>query len=261
MKQIDLNSDMGESFGVYTLGSDEAVIRFVTSASVACGFHAGDPGVMDRTVRLAAAHGVAVGAHPGFPDRFGFGRRSMDCSPHEIRDDVRYQVGALRAFCDVHGVRLQHVKPHGSLYTLAAADESVLRAVAHAIAGLIPSLLLVMLACGDNERVRRIGREEGVRIVFEAFPDRAYAVGGSLIPRRLPGAVVTDPDVAAERALWMAREGRVKAVDGSWIDLDAQTLCVHGDSSHALELARAIRGALDREGIGVVPMVHLVEPL
>ncbi len=214
--------------------------------------------MMDRTVRLAADHGVAVGAHPGFPDRLGFGRRNMDCSPDEIRDDVRYQVGALRAFCDVHGVRLQHVKPHGSLYTRAAGDERILRAVAHAVAGLDPTLLLVMLAGADNERMRRIGREEGVQIIFEAFPDRAYRADGALVSRRHPGAVVADPEAAAERALWMAREGRVRTVEGSWVPLDAETLCIHGDSPCALELARTIRGALEQEGIRVVPMAEAV---
>lgn len=254
MKTIDLNCDMGESYGVYTLGRDSEVIRFVTSANIACGFHAGDPRVMSRTVELATAHGVSVGAHPGFPDRLGFGRRQMDCSPDEIRDDVIYQVGALRAFCDVHGVKLQHVKPHGSLYTVAAADESLLRTLAQAIAAVDPKLLLVTLAAGNREYLAQIGREEGIQIVFEAFPDRAYTADGALVSRKLPGAVIHDPREAAERAVRMVKEGRVIAIDGSSIPMDAQTLCIHGDTPTSLELARLVRESLTREGVIVEPM-------
>ena len=254
MKTIDLNCDMGESYGVYTLGRDPEVIRYISSANIACGFHAGDPRVMSRTVELATAHGVSVGAHPGFPDRLGFGRRQMDCSPEEIRDDVIYQVGALRAFCDVHGVKLQHVKPHGSLHNMAAADESMLRTLARAMAALDAKLLLVTLAGRDSEYMAQIGREEGIQIVFEAFPDRAYTAEGALVSRKLPGAVIHDPMEAAERAVRMVKEGRVIAVDGSSIPMNAQTLCIHGDTPASLELACIIRESLEREGITVEPM-------
>lgn len=254
MKRIDLNCDMGESYGVYSLGQDTDVIGFISSANIACGFHAGDPQVMSRTVALAARHGVAVGAHPGFPDRLGFGRRSMDCTLDEIRDYVVYQAGALRAFCDLHRVKLQHVKPHGSLYNMAAADETLLRAIAQAVRGVDPELLLVTLAGANNDRAARIGREEGIRIVFEAFPDRAYTADGALASRKLPGAVIHDPLQASERAIRMVQEGRVVAIDGSIIPMDAQTLCIHGDTPTALQLARTIRGSLEREGITVEPM-------
>lgn len=254
MQQIDLNCDMGESYGVYTLGMDAEVIRFITSANIACGFHAGDPQVMSSAVKLAATHGVGVGAHPGFPDRLGFGRRKMDCTQDEITDYVIYQVGALRAFCTAHGVRLRHVKPHGSLYTMAAADESLLRTLARAVASVDPELLLVTLAGGNSERMAQLGREEGVTVVFEAFPDRAYTAEGALASRRLPGAVIHDPEEALERALRMVREGRVIAIDGSSVPMDVQTLCIHGDTPTALELARGIRAGLEREGIAVIPM-------
>jgi 5-oxoprolinase (ATP-hydrolysing) subunit A len=254
MKQIDLNGDMGESYGVYPFGMDADLIRLVTSANIACGFHAGDPRVMSETVRLAATHGVCVGAHPGFPDRLGFGRREMQCTLEEIRDYVIYQVGALSAFCAVHGVKLRHVKPHGSLYNMAAADESILRAIARAVAGVNPGLLLVSLAGGNNERLAQVGREEGIEVVFEAFPDRAYTSEGTLASRRLPGAVIHDPEEVSQRALRMVREGRVIALDGSSVPLEAQTLCIHGDAPNAPALARAIRGSLEREGIAVTPM-------
>jgi 5-oxoprolinase (ATP-hydrolysing) subunit A len=254
MRQIDLNCDMGESFGVYTLGMDAEVIRFITSANVACGFHAGDPGLMSRTVKLAATHGIRVGAHPGFPDRMGFGRRKMDCTLDEIKDYIVYQVGALSAFCAVYGVKLQHVKPHGSLYNMAAADEAILRAIARAVAGVDPGLLLVTLAGGNNERLAHVGREEGVKVVFEAFPDRAYTPEGTLASRRLPGAVIHDPEEASQRALRMVREGRVIAIDGSSVPMETQTLCIHGDAPNAPALARGIRERLEREGIALVPM-------
>ncbi|MHC1742412.1 MAG: LamB/YcsF family protein [Syntrophobacteraceae bacterium] len=254
MKRIDLNCDMGESYGVYTLGRDSEVIRFITSANIACGFHAGDPQVMSRTVRLAAAHGVAVGAHPGFPDRLGFGRRKLECSVDEIRDYMIYQVGALNAFCNVHGVQLRHVKPHGSLYNMAAADENLLRAIAQAVVGVNPELLLVTLAGGNNERLAQVGREEGVTVVFEAFPDRAYTAEGALASRKLPGALIHDPKEASERAVRIVKEGRVIATDGSSIRMDAQTLCIHGDTPTALELASTIRETLEREGITVQVM-------
>jgi UPF0271 protein len=254
MERIDLNCDMGESFGVYTLGMDAEIIRYISSANIACGFHAGDPTVMGKTVELAADHGVGVGAHPGFPDLMGFGRRSMDCTPEEIRDYVTYQVGAVSAFCGRHGVRLQHVKPHGSLYDMAAGNEDIARAVARAVADVDRSLLLVALAGGNGALMSRIGREEGVKVVLEAFPDRAYTREGTLVSRRLPDAVIHDPDEAAERAVRMVKEGGVIAVDGSSVALEARTLCVHGDNPAAVSLAKAIRNRLEEEGVAVVRM-------
>jgi UPF0271 protein len=254
MKRIDLNCDMGESFGAYRIGRDEDVIQFITSANIACGFHAGDPMVLNRTVALAAARGVGVGAHPGFADLKGFGRRNMDCTPEEITADIIYQIGAIHAFCAAHNVRLQHVKPHGALYNMAVGNEPLARAIARAVAAVDPSLLLVTLAGSEAELMTRIGREEGVRVVFEAFPDRVYTPEGRLASRRLPGTVITDAAVASERAVRMATEGRIVASDGSILEMEIDTLCVHGDTPTALALVQEIRGGLEKAGVALVPM-------
>ena len=252
--RIDLNCDMGESFGPYSLGEDDAVIASVSSINIACGLHAGDPHVMGRTVRLAKEHGVAVGAHPGLPDLLGFGRRDMACSPEEIADYLTYQIGALQAFCTAQGVTLRHVKPHGALYHRAANDEQVTRVMARAIARIDRGLLLVGLAGRDNCRMAAIAAEEGVRMVFEAFPDRAYTPEGGLVSRRLPGAVILDPETAALRALRMVTDGTVEAVDGSVVSLVAQTLCIHGDNPRGAALAAVIRARLEAAGVAVRPM-------
>ncbi|MDM8540333.1 5-oxoprolinase subunit PxpA [Desulfococcaceae bacterium HSG9] len=254
MQKIDLNCDMGESFGAYKIGMDESVIKYITSANIACGWHAGDSLVMDKTVKMAVEHGVGVGAHPGYPDLLGFGRRNMDCTADEIRSYVISQVGALQAFCTVHGTRLQHVKPHGALYLTAVANETVARAVAEAIVSVNPNLLYVALAGAKGEMVRRIGNEAGLKTVFEAFPDRAYTPEGNLVSRREPGAVIKDPATVAQRALRMATKGVVIAIDGSSVKLEAQTLCVHGDTPSALDLVRNIRETLEAEGVAVQPM-------
>lgn len=259
-KTIDLNCDMGESYGAYRMGMDEAVIKHITSANIACGWHAGDPLVMNTTVRMAIAHGVGVGAHPGHPDLRGFGRRQLESSSDEIRNDVIYQLGALNGFCRVHGTRLCHVKPHGALYHAAVSDEAVARAVAEAIVSLDPELSYIALAGARGEMMTRVGREVGLRVVHEAFPDRAYTPEGNLLPRQLPGAVIEDPQQVAARALTMAKEGVVKAVDGSTIPLSAQTLCVHGDTPSAVELVVSIRSALEREGITLGPLGAFREP-
>lgn len=257
MTSVDINCDMGESFGPWTIGRDAEVIRHITSANIACGFHAGDPAVMDRTVRMAAEGGVAVGAHPGYPDLLGFGRRDMDCSREDLRAYVIYQVGALRAFCDAHGIVLQHVKPHGSLYNMVVEDDDLARTIAGAIASVDPNLLLVTLAGPRAQRLKEIAREAGVRVFFEAFPDRAYTARGTLAPRSNPGAVIDDPNVVAERALMMAAEGRVIADDGTVITLDADTLCVHGDTPEAVDLASHIRRILEDNNIRVQPMAEI----
>lgn len=253
MKRIDLNCDMGESFGNYTLGMDRAVMPYITSANIACGWHAGDPLVMDATIRLAKENGVGAGAHPGYPDLMGFGRRKMTLSPEEIRHYLVYQIGALQAFCRVHDVRLCHVKPHGALYLDAVETPETANAVAGAILDLDPGLRFVALAGKKGETMRRMGEELGLKVVFEAFPDRAYTPEGTLVPRSMPGAVISDPEEVASRALDMAR-GFVIASDGSRIDLDAQTLCVHGDNQGAVDLVREIRSRLEADGIIVSPM-------
>jgi len=252
--RIDLNCDMGESFGAYKLGLDEEVIKYITSANIACGWHAGDPQVMNRTVHLAAAHGVNPGAHPGYPDLLGFGRRNLDCAPAEIRDYVIYQIGALQGFCAAHKTRLRHVKPHGNLYLTAVEKEDVAGAIAEAIVSVDPELMYVALAGAKGEMVTRIGRQVGLKVVYEAFPDRAYTPEGTLVSRRREGAVIKDPQVVAERALLMAKEGKVRAVDGTVVELEAQTLCVHGDNPAAVDLVRSIRELMAQEGVAVRPM-------
>ena len=254
MKKIDLNCDMGESFGAYQLGMDDAVIRYITSANIACAWHAGDPSVMNHTVAMAVEHGVGVGAHPGYPDLLGFGRRNMDCTMEELRNYVIYQVGAMQAFCSAHGTRLQHVKPHGALYLTAVENEDVARAVAEAIVRVNPELLYVALAGAKGELMTRIGQEVGLKVVYEAFPDRAYSPEGTLVSRRLPGAVIKSPQDVTERALRMVKDEVVIATDGTTIPLKAQTLCVHGDNPKAVDLVRSIRGALEADGVTVTPM-------
>ncbi|MCG8565783.1 MAG: 5-oxoprolinase subunit PxpA [Desulfobacterales bacterium] len=253
MTTIDLNCDMGESYGNYTIGMDEAVMEHISSANIACGWHAGDPMVMDKTVAMAKAAGVGAGAHPGYPDLLGFGRRSMKCSGDEITRYLTYQVGALKGFCTHHQVKLQHVKPHGALYLDCVENEELARGVAKAILGLDPELIFVALAGKKGETMRRMGEELGLRVAYEAFPDRAYTPEGTLVPRSQPGAVISDPEVVAQRALDMAK-GFVIASDGSRIELDVQTLCVHGDNQGAVDLVRNIRRTLTDNGITIAPM-------
>lgn len=252
--KIDLNCDLGESFGAYRIGMDEQVMRYITSANVACGWHGGDPMVMDRTVLLAKEHGVSVGAHPGYPDLLGFGRRYMECTAQEIKNYVIYQVGALWAFCKAHEVPLTHVKAHGALYLRAVEDERVARAVAEGVLAVDPSLIYVGLAGPKGEVMRKVARELGLKVMYEAFPDRAYTPEGNLLPRKEKGAVIHDPEVVAQRALMMAREGKVVAANGSVVSIEAHTLCVHGDNPAAVALVKTIRETLEREGIQVLPM-------
>jgi UPF0271 protein len=247
--RIDLNADMGEGFGVYPLGGDAELLAFVTSANVACGFHAGDPSVMDRTVALAVQARVAVGAHPGFPDLRGFGRRRVDADPAEVERDVLYQVGALQAFARAHGTRVAHVKPHGALYNQAAEDERLARAVARGVARAGRDLVLVGLA--STGVMRAAAEAEGLRFAGEAFADRRYEADGTLQSRRVSGSVVTDPAAAAAQAVRIARDGMVEAADGTEVRLRADTLCLHGDNPQALANARAVRQALERAGIEV----------
>jgi len=252
--RMDMNCDMGESFGAYKLGLDEEVIQYITSANIACGWHAGDPMVMNKTVKMAVDHSVGVGAHPGYPDLLGFGRRNIDCLPEEIRNYVIYQIGAMSGFCAVHGVKLRHVKPHGNLYLTAVEDKTVAQAIAEAIVSVDPELLYVALAGSKGTLMTQVGKEVGLKVVYEAFPDRAYTPEGTLVSRRQPGAVIKEPEEVAKRALKMAREGKVVAISGEEIALEAQTLCVHGDTPGAVTLVKQIRETLESEGIEVKPM-------
>ena len=256
---IDLNSDVGESFGRYTLGLDDEVIPLISSANIACGFHAGDPLVMRRTVRLALENGVGPGAHPGFPDLMGFGRRNMDVTADEIRDYVAYQVGALGAFVKAEGGRLQHVKPHGALYTMAVANPALWEIVAESVAAVDRDLILFVLGGANRDALKAMGRRIGIRVACEFFADRAYNPDGSLVSRGLPGAVIKDHDLAAARVLKMVTEGRVACLNGEEIALSGDTVCVHGDNPSALALVRRIREALAGADVEVRPVETFLE--
>lgn len=241
--RIDLNCDMGEG-----LDSDPRIMPLVTSANVACGFHASDPTTMRRTVHLAREHGVAVGAHPSYADREGFGRRAVNAPPDEVRDAVIYQVGALQAICRAEGVHLRHVKPHGALYNTAAQDPAVARAVCEAVAAVDPGLAVVCLA---GSPMADLTRKLGLVCVEEGFADRAYTRAGTLVPRGTPGAVIDDPEEVAARVSRIVREKRVAAADGGDVPLDVKTICIHGDTPGAEGLAAAIRARLRAEEIEV----------
>jgi len=253
LDKIDLNSDVGESFGNYKLGMDEDVIPLISSANIACGFHAGDPAVMRRTIAIARENGVAIGAHPGFPDLIGFGRRNMDASLEEIKDYVTYQVGAIQAFALAQGMKLQHVKPHGALYTMAVQNPAIWDAVAEAIAALDQNLILFVLAGSTRSELSAIGAKHGIRIGFEFFGDRAYNPDGSLVSRKAPGAVIHDHEMVAEKVLKMVKDGKVVCIDGSEIDMAADTICVHGDNPSALALVKNIRETLMASGVEIAP--------
>lgn len=249
--RVDLNADIGESFGIYTSGNDELLLRSITSASVACGFHAGDPSVMRATVRLAARAGVAIGAHPGFADLVGFGRREIDISPQEIADLVLYQIGALSGMARAEGITLHHVKPHGALYHMSARRTDVAEAVARAVASFDESLVLIGL---PGSELLSAGARLGLRVAPEGFADRSYEPGGSLTPRHLADAVLAEPARAADRAVRMIRDGAVVARDGSVIPLKVETICVHGDTPAAAELAATVRSALEQAGVSVASL-------
>jgi UPF0271 protein len=258
-KTIDLNSDVGESFGNYTLGMDDEVIPLISSANIACGFHAGDPLVMRRTVQRALQSGVAPGAHPGFPDLMGFGRRNMDATADEIRDYVIYQVGALSAFVRAEGGKLQHVKPHGALYTMAVGSPWIWQTVAEAMATVDSDLILFVLGGRNRDDLKAMGRRVGIRVACEFFADRAYNIDGSLVSRRETGAVIKDHETAAARVLKMVTEGRVVCLNGEEISLSGDTVCVHGDNPSALALVRQIRTTLEAAGVAIRPVGTFLE--
>jgi UPF0271 protein len=248
IRTIDLNCDLGESFGAYRMGDDAGVLPFVTSANVACGAHAGDPSVMRRTVAAALRHGVAIGAHPGFPDLAGFGRREMRISPQEAYDLVLYQVGALAAFATAAGTSLRHVKPHGALYNMACADASLAEPIACAVRDLDPRLILFGL---PGSELQRAAEGAGLRFAREAFADRGYAADGSLVRRGTPGAMIENLDDAVRRVVEIAAEGRTRTADGAELRLEADTICIHGDRPDAALFARTLREGLERSGMRV----------
>ena len=251
MLRVDLNSDLGESFGRYTLAMDDQILPVISSANVACGFHASDPVVMEKTVKLAKASGVAVGAHPGYPDLMGFGRRSMVISPEEARAYILYQLGALYAFLRPLGMEMQHVKPHGAFYNMAAKDYELSRAICQAVKDFDPHLILLGLSGSQHIRA---AEDVGLRAVSEVFADRAYEEDGTLVNRKKPGAMITDEDEAIRRVVRMVKEGKVTAITGRDIPIRAESICVHGDGEKALLFSKRIRAAMEAEGVAVLPM-------
>ena len=249
--RVDINCDMGESFGAYHIGADDEVFPFITSANIACGFHGGDPAVMRTTIAKAANHGVAVGAHPGLQDLIGFGRRTMDVTPEEAYDLVVYQVGALLGFARAAGVPMQHVKAHGALYNMAAASAPLSSAIARAVRDVDASLILFGL---PGSHLVSEGERAGLRTACEVFADRNYMPDGSLVSRRRNDAYVHDAGEAVQRAIRMAREGKVRAVDGSEVDIRVDTICIHGDGAHAAEFAQQLRGGFEAADIAVRPI-------
>lgn len=246
--QIDLNADAGESFGAWILGEDDALLPSLSSVNIACGFHAGDATVIRRTLRLAKAHGVAAGAHPAFPDLSGFGRRDMAMGPTEVVDVVLYQVAALAGLAAAEGLRLTHVKPHGALYNRAAHDAATAHAIAEAVALADRGLMLFGLA---GSLLIDAGRARGVRVVAEAFADRAYEANGRLRARDLPGALVTDPRQVVDRVMQLIEDRSMTAIDGTRVAIDAETVCIHGDTAGAAVLARQVRASLVARGVRI----------
>jgi 5-oxoprolinase (ATP-hydrolysing) subunit A len=258
MKTVDLNCDLGESFGAYRLGRDEEILPLITSANIACGFHAGDPGVMSRTVKLALEHQVAVGAHPGLQDLVGFGRREMKLSPREAYEITIYQVGALWGFVRAEGAVLRHVKPHGALYNMAAVSAGLAEAIAEAVYRIDPELILVGLA---GSELIRAAKKTGLRSASEVFADRTYRPDGSLTPRSDPGALITDEQQSLQQVQQMVTEGKVRSIGGEEMQITAETICLHGDSPHAVKFASSIRSLLETEGVVVKSLGHTAKRL
>lgn len=254
MYKVDLNSDLGESFGRYTLGMDEKVIPLISSANVACGYHASDPVVMDKTVAMAKAARIKVGAHPGFPDLMGFGRRNMSVTPAEAKAYVLYQLGALYGFCKAHGVEIQHVKPHGALYNMAAKDYGLSKAICEGIKEFDSGLIVLALSGGE---LIKAAMDLGLPVAREVFADRGYEEDGTLVDRRKEGAMITDEKEAISRVVRMVKEKKVRAVTGKDIEIQADSICVHGDGAKALEFVEKIRQAFGEEGIEVCPLDRL----
>jgi 5-oxoprolinase (ATP-hydrolysing) subunit A len=246
--RIDINSDMGESFGAYTIGHDAGLMKAITSANVAAGFHAGDPSVLRETIRMAKASGVAVGAHPGFPDLVGFGRRELNVTPKEAEDFVLYQIAAVAGVAAAEGVRVQHVKAHGALFNMAVHNAELSAAIARAVAAFDPSLIFFGL---PGSELLKAGRAAGLRVAAEVFADRAYEPDGTLASRRKPGAVIHDAAIVVARAVRMVTERSVVATDGSVVPLEADTICVHGDTPGSDRLAAEIRAGFERAGVTV----------
>ena len=253
---VDLNSDLGESFGSYKIGKDEDIIPLISSANVACGAHAGDPDVMAKTAELCKKSKISMGAHPRFFDLMGFGRRNMAVSPEEVKNLIVYQIGALDAFAKSQGIKLQHVKPHGALYNMAAKDKSLARAIAEGIYSYNPDLILLGLS---GSEMLNAAKEIGLPYAAEVFADRAYEDDGTLVARSKPGAMIKDEDEAVSRVIRMVKEHRVTTVSGKDIEISPASVCVHGDSEKALLFVKKIRDALLQEGIEIKPLSEIIK--
>ncbi|MGB2991445.1 MAG: 5-oxoprolinase subunit PxpA [Paenisporosarcina sp.] len=245
---VDLNCDMGESFGTYKMGNDEEILDFVTSANIACGFHAGDPSTMRKTVKLALEKGVGIGAHPGFQDLTGFGRRNLHVTPREAYEIVVYQIGALYGFVKAEGAEMQHVKPHGALFNMAATDAALAEAIAEAVYAINPQLILFGLS---GSEIVKAGEKIGLRTANEVFSDRTYQTNGTLTNRKEANALITDTDTAIQQVVRMVKEGIVTSTLGTEVAIQADTVCIHGDGIHALDFARRISKTLKTSGIDV----------
>ena len=255
MFRVDLNSDLGESFGRYTIGMDDKIIPMITSANVACGYHASDPVVMNKTLAMAKEAGIRVGAHPGFPDLMGFGRRNLSVSPEEAKAYTLYQLGALDAFCRTNGLKMQHVKPHGALYNMAAKDYELSKAICEAIKEFDQELIVLALSGGE---LAHAAKDMGLRTALEVFADRAYEEDGTLVNRRKDGAMITDENLSISRVVRMIKEKKVTAITGKDIPIQADSVCVHGDGEKALAFVEKIRAALQDEGIEICSLDEIV---
>jgi len=249
--QIDINCDLGESYGAFKVGNDEKIMAHITSANIACGFHAGDPMTMAQTINLAKKHNVAVGAHPGYPDLLGFGRREMQLTPEETKNCTIYQISALQGFAKAAGVTLQHVKPHGALYNTVVKDEKISKGIVEAVKALDYNLIIF---APPNSVLAKVAVDDGLRIAYEFFADRAYNPDGSLVSRKQPNAIIHEPQKAVERAVKIVREGTVLAANGKVVNLGiVHTICVHGDTPTAAKIAEALKKGLIKAGIEVKP--------
>lgn len=255
MYAVDLNCDLGESYGNYICGMDEEVIPYISSANIACGFHASDPMVMGKTVALAKKQNVCVGVHPGYPDLVGFGRRNMAVSPEEVKAMVQYQMGALMALCKAQGIRLAHVKPHGAMYNMAAKDEKLALAICQGIKEVDPELILLGLS---GSEMLKAAEKIGLKAAREVFADRAYEEDGSLVARSKEGAMITDEEEAIRRVIMMVKEGKVTAITGKEIAVTPHSVCIHGDGPKALAFVQKIRKTLEAEGITIAPLKEVI---
>ena len=253
---VDLNSDLGESFGAYTIGMDSEVLKYVTSSNIACGWHAGDPLIMEKTVKEAIKNVVAIGAHPGYPDLMAFGRRNIDITPAEARAYMLYQLGALSAFATANGTKIQHLKLHGAFYNTACIKPELADAIVDALYEFDKNIILLALS---GSYILKRGEEKGLKVAHEVFADRAYNTDGTLVNRKLPGAMVHDKDVAIQRIKRMVTEGKVTAIDGTDIDIKADSICVHGDNPEAVNFVKFIKESLEADGIEIKNIGNFIE--